>query len=303
MQPRHLELLRQLSVHGSLAAVAAATHRTPSALSQQLKTASADLGVRLVEPDSRGIRLTPEGQLLAEGADEVLAAIEGLRARLEAAAGEPRGIVRLAVLPSAATVLLPALMGRLAGSGIRLEVDDLDVAESDFAARTLTADVVIAHSPAGGAPRGSEGLRRRTLLREPLDIAVPPGHPLAALPSLDPADLAGTRWIGVPPGYPFDAVLVAVEQQLGTPLERVLRVRDNQLVRSLVGAGVGLAVLPRLTTAPGPDIALRPLRHPAAQRSVVALARRDIAQRSAVAEVLRLLTEIGRAAGESAPRI
>jgi DNA-binding transcriptional LysR family regulator len=46
----HLQLLRELSIRGSLAAVAAATHRTPSALSQQLRTAEREIGVKLVEP-------------------------------------------------------------------------------------------------------------------------------------------------------------------------------------------------------------------------------------------------------------
>ena len=46
-------------------AVAAASHRTGSAVSQQLRTAERDLGVALVEPVGRGIRLTDAGlQLL-----------------------------------------------------------------------------------------------------------------------------------------------------------------------------------------------------------------------------------------------
>ncbi|MGO4132903.1 LysR family transcriptional regulator, partial [Janibacter sp. YAF2_2] len=44
MDIRHLELLRDLRERGSLAAVAAATHRTPSALSQQLRTAQRAAG-------------------------------------------------------------------------------------------------------------------------------------------------------------------------------------------------------------------------------------------------------------------
>ena len=44
MDVRHLELLRELADRGSLAAVAQATHRTPSALSQQLRTAERELG-------------------------------------------------------------------------------------------------------------------------------------------------------------------------------------------------------------------------------------------------------------------
>ena len=74
MDIRHLELLRDLRERGSLAAVAAATHRTPSALSQQLRTAQRAAGTPLVEARGRGLRLTEAGELLADGADEVGAA-------------------------------------------------------------------------------------------------------------------------------------------------------------------------------------------------------------------------------------
>lgn len=67
MELRHLELLRDLANYGSVSAVARATHRTPSAVSQQLKTVQRDLGVALVEHSGRGVRLTEAGRLLADG--------------------------------------------------------------------------------------------------------------------------------------------------------------------------------------------------------------------------------------------
>ena len=71
MDVRHLQLLRELDDRGSVTAVAAATHRTVSAVSQQLRTAQRSAGMALVEPDGRGIRLTEAGRLLAAGAVEV----------------------------------------------------------------------------------------------------------------------------------------------------------------------------------------------------------------------------------------
>ncbi|MEN0071089.1 MAG: LysR family transcriptional regulator, partial [Propionicimonas sp.] len=55
MEAHHLALLRELAVHGSVTAVAAAGHRTPSAVSQQLKVAQRALGAELVEADGRGV--------------------------------------------------------------------------------------------------------------------------------------------------------------------------------------------------------------------------------------------------------
>ncbi|WP_235180986.1 LysR family transcriptional regulator [Nesterenkonia sp. AN1] len=241
LEPRHLQLLREIAARGTLAAVAKATHRTPSALSQQLRTAERELAVKLVEPDSRGIRLTPAGQLLAEGADEVIASLARVQARLDAATGEPRGSVSIGTLPSAGQVLLPQLLHRLRGSAITLTLDDFDIAEADFAARALDADIVISHSISGGVPRGAHGLISTLLAREPIDVVLPADHPLAAKAELSPGDVADLEWVGVPQGYPFDAIPVVIEQLTGAPVHRRLRLRDNHLLESLVGAGAGSA--------------------------------------------------------------
>lgn len=293
MNPAHLELLRELSVRGSLTAVALATHRTPSALSQQLRTAERELGVALVEPVGRGLRLTAEGQLLADSADEVSEVLAGVTARLDAAIGQPRGTVRIGTLPSAGAALLPPLVRRLRDTAIELDLDDFDLAETDYAARTLDVDVVIAHSLTGDYPLGSDGLARTVLAREPIDVVLPEGHPLCRHHRLRPHHLRGTTWVGVPEGYPFDTILLAVEDRLGERLSRWVRVRDNQLVGELVRTGVGLALLPRFTTRPGDGLVMRPLVGVGAARAISALSRRDRHARLAVRTVVDELVAIG----------
>lgn len=302
MEVRHLLLLRELSVRGTLAAVATATHRTPSALSQQLRTAERELGVRLVEPAARGIRLTSAGQVLADGADDVARALERVQAELDATTGAPRGTVSVGTLPSAGEALLPAVFTRLRGTAIDLTVEDYDLAETDYAARTLDSDVVVAHSLTGDVPAGAEGLACRVLVREPIDVALRADHPLAARRTLTPADVVDATWVGVPVGYPFDTVLLAVEAVTGRPLERRIRLRDNRLVESLVAAGEGLALLPRFTTRPRAPVVLRPLSGVRSSRSIVALSRPDRAARLAVRTVVQLLADVGaELAATSAP--
>ncbi len=293
MEVRHLMLLREIAGRGTLAAVAAATHRTPSAVSQQLRTAERELGVKLVEPVSRGLRLTAEGQLLADSADDVARVLAEVQARLEARMGQPGGTVSIGTLPSAGEALLPHLVERLRGSAITIDVRDFDLAEADFAARTLDHDLVIAHSAAGDVPAGAEGLVCRVLAHEPLDVALPVGHDLAGSAELRPEDLVGTTWIAVPRGFPFDSVLLAVEAVTGRPLTRRLRLVDNRLVESLVAAGEGLALLPRFTTRPHPGTVLRPLAGVNARRALVALARPDHFARRAVRTVVDHLERIG----------
>src|SRR5690606_10247840 len=145
MDVRHLQLLRELADRGSITAVAEATHRTASAVSQQLRTAQRIAGMQLIEPDGRGVRLTEAGRILAAGCVEVETALASVLARWDAYRNDPGGMVSVAASPSAATLLLPSLLDTVSGAGIELRITDLDPAEEEFAGLTVDYDIVIAH--------------------------------------------------------------------------------------------------------------------------------------------------------------
>ncbi|WP_166850082.1 LysR family transcriptional regulator [Isoptericola sp. BMS4] len=293
MDVRHLELLRELADRGSVTAVAAATHRTPSAVSQQLKTAQREAGMALVEPAGRGLRLTEAGRLLAEGGATVAAAVAQAQARWDAYRGEPAGEVSIASLPSAATFLLPGVLRELAGTALTLRVDDVDIAEAEYGPLAADHDVVVAHSLTSVRPAGSDGLTVVPLAREPLDIAMASDHPLAHQDVVRAADLVDHTWIGVPVGYPFDTVRLAVEQATGAELRLAQRLRDNRLIEALVAAGDRIAVLPRFTTPTGGGLVLRELVDVASARHVSAVMRPDRAERLAVRHVVEALRRAG----------
>lgn len=288
MDVRHLELLRELADRGTVTAVAAATYRTPSAVSQQLRSAERAVGMALVEPSGRGLRLNAAGRLLAEGAVEVATLLERLQRGLDDLQGAPSGTVTITGLPSALEFLVPGMISRLAGTEVEVRLSDTDVAEADFAGRAADHDLVIGHSLAE-VPEGSDRLFVQAIAREPLDVALPADHRLAGQAAVTAADLAGERWIGVPLGYPFDTVRIAIENRAGKPLDVVQRIRDNRLVEALVVAGAACSLLPRFTTRARPDLRLVPLADVRSVRSIFALGRPDRLQRAAVRVVLAAL--------------
>jgi DNA-binding transcriptional LysR family regulator len=288
----HLELLRELRDRGTITAVAQAGLRTPSAVSQQLRSAERSLGIRLVEPDGRRLRLTTAGRLLADGAVEVSASLARLQHDLDGLRGDPAGMVSICGLPSASEALLPDLLRQLAGSKIEVVISDDDIAEADFAGRAADHDLVIAHSLAE-RPAGATGLHATTLAQEPLDVALPAGHRLVSREHITPEDLAGEDWIGVPLGFPFDTVRVAIENRSGASLNIVQRVKDNRLAEALVAQGLGCGLLPRFTTRPRRDVVIKPLTGVRATRRIVAISRPDRTERAAVRAVLDTLVQIG----------
>ncbi len=177
---RHVELLREFAERGSVTAVAAATHLTPSTVSQQLKTAAREFGVPFTEANGRGLRLTPAALLLANSATEIAVVIEKVQARLDAYRYKPTGTVTLAALPSAAAYVLPPVITELSVELIDIHCDGVDISEQEFLARAADYDIVVAHSLTRTAPSATSALRTEPLVREPLDIALPVGHRLAA---------------------------------------------------------------------------------------------------------------------------
>lgn len=287
-----LPVLRELGERGSVTAVAAATHRTPSAVSQQLQTLQRQVGVPLVERVGRGVRLTEHGRVLAGLANGVATAIATVDAAWQEHLGGGSGTVDLAIFPSAAELLLPGLLTRMrAHPGIRLTLSDVDVSEGEFAPLTADHDVVVGHRPDGAAPAGRAALETVPLLREPLDVALPPGHRLAGHDRVHIDEVVDETWIGVPEDYPIDRVLTAMAAATDTPPEVAFRTVHLPVIENLVAAGHGVALVPRYTSgtrAPG-RFHLAELADVRAGRRIEALVRQDRAVRPVVRTVLEAL--------------
>jgi len=289
-----LELLRELHERGSLARVAAALHKTPSAVSQQLKALQREVGVPVAVRSGRGLQLTDAGVALARSAVGVATALAEAESAWQRFRGELAGTVRLACFHSAGELLVPGLLDRLRRwPDLVLETYDEDVSQDDFAALTADYDVVVAHRSDDLEPPGRRGLSVVPLLREPLDVALPVGHQLAGATHVTPADVIGEDWIVPPADFPIDRALSAVAARAGAPVHVVRRTTHLPLIELLVARGHGVALLPRHTTrAHRPTgIVLVPLRDLRSGRLVEALLRPDRLARRAVGLTVAQLVE------------
>lgn len=288
MDVRRLELLRQLSDRGSITAVARATHRTASAVSQQLKVLEREAGIPLTERAGRGIVLTGAGRALARTATDVAVALERADALWQDFKSAPRGEVTLTTFPTAGQMLLPGLLSAIEPlPGLELICSDQDPLLTDFADLTPDFDIVLADSPATMPAWKRRGLAVVPLLHEPLDVALPEDHRLAGAARLTPGDLVDELWIGVPEGYPFDRVLRQIEVANGSPARIGQRFLDNSIVEAVVAARHGIAILPRYTTSThGRGLVTKPLGGVRAIRQISALLRPDRAERPSVRRVV-----------------
>jgi DNA-binding transcriptional LysR family regulator len=292
MDVQRLELLRELSERHSITEVARALHRTPSAVSQQLKVLEREAGLPLTERSGRGLVLTDAGRALARSATDVAVALERATAVWDEFRNRAIGDVSLVTFPTAGQMLLPGALQELADvSGLAVHCTDMDPELSDFPALTADFDIVLAHSMRGQLSWGGRGLTVVPLMTEPLDIGLPADHRLARRASVGATDVVGETWIGVPEGYPFERILHEIEQQGDGRVTVTQRFADMRLIEAFIMAGLGIALVPRYTSGssdPG-KVVLKPLRGVDAERQIVALMRPDRAERLAVRTVVDAL--------------
>ena len=302
MDVGHLALLRELRDRGTITAVASATHRSASAVSQQLKTFERHLGVQLVRRNGRGVELTDAGRSLAESSVAIATAMAEAEARWERFRDGAGGTVTVAIFPSASELFAPGLVTRmLRHPSISVHLLDEDPAEDAFARLTADADIVVGHRSEAVAAVDRGDLVVEPLLREPLDVGIPLGHPLAARDAVSMTEVAEDAWIGVPVDYPIDRALVALGVVVGVVPRVVHRTVHLPVIEAMVAAGVGIALLPRYTSrsrAAG-RFRLVALENVRAARHIEALMRPDRAARGAVQTVLAALVD--EAATISAP--
>jgi DNA-binding transcriptional LysR family regulator len=291
MDVRRLDLLRELAERGTVTAVAEATGRTPSAVSQQLKVLEREAGVPLTERSGRGLVLTSAGHALARSAVDVAAALERATALWDEFRNDPSGEVTLLTFPTMGAAVLPGVLTELQSvADLVVKATDLDPDLAEFADLTSEYDIVLAHTMPGVLPWGGRGLTAVPLLTEPLDVGLRVDHRLATRSHLVAGDLVDETWLGVPHGYPFERILHAIEQQAGRRVIVSQRFSDMRIVEAFIEAGLGIALVPRLTSGNVPaTITLKPIRGIIAQRQIVALMRPDVAERLAVRTVVDVL--------------
>jgi len=251
---RRLRLLRDLSQHGTIAAVAAAHRYTPSAVSQQLAALEREAGVPLLARTGRRVTLTPAGAVLATHAEDVLAALERAAAALAATRTGLSGPLRIGAFPTAMRTLLPPALVALGAAhpALELAVRELDPAAVPPLLRDGALDVALVHDYDLVPIEPDPALSTAPLLDETIFVA-----------ALAPRALPECRdepWILASAGTLCHTMTVRACEAAGfTPRVRH-HADDFVTVLTFVAAGQGVALVPELAaTDPPEDVTLTAL--------------------------------------------
>jgi DNA-binding transcriptional LysR family regulator len=279
----HLKVLAAVARHGSVTEAARELHYSQPSVSHHLSRLEATTGVKLVQRIGRGIRLTPEGQLLANRAAEILGRVDAASNELAAQVGLQAGRVRLAANASALSTLVPRAAAVLARAhpGLELSLFDQHPVESLQMLRHGEIDValVFRHTE---APVEDEGYRL-------VHIADDPIYLISRQPGDDLANHRHSAWIGGCARCQNE--LTTVCRRAGFSPRIASHSDDMVVVQALVAAGAGVTTLPGLALQAHrrPDIHATELSD--FRRQIYAATYGDPPDPPAVAAVLAALTE------------
>ncbi|WP_329335697.1 LysR family transcriptional regulator [Streptomyces sp. NBC_00663] len=298
IEARHLRVLRAVAATGSFSAAGRELGCTQPAVSQQMKALESSVGTPLLIRSGREMRLTQAGEALVRHAAGILSGLTAAEEEVAAIAGLRAGRVRLVSFPSGSSTLVPTALAalRAAHPGTRVSLEEAEPPQSVEMLREGDCDVALAFRYEGATRGGDEweDLVVRPLLRDRLVALVPERHRLARAGSVAIGDLAREPWIA---GCPrCRGQLVEVCEGAGFTPRIDFATDDYPAVVGLVGAGLGVAVLPQLAIeSVRPRGARTVTLEPAVRREIVALTLPDLAQVPAVAATLdRLAIAAGR---------
>jgi DNA-binding transcriptional LysR family regulator len=187
MELRQLDFFVAVAEELSFGRAAERLHIVQPAVSQQVRRLEGELGVRLFDRSSRRVRLTTAGERLLPEARAVLAAAGRVRQVAAAIAAGAEGILRVGTSQGLGE-RLDQVLTELAKTAPRLQVRLVSAPVTERVARVLAGELDAAFVRAPGAAPGLELL---PLWQEPLTVALPATHPLAAQPAIELPQLAG----------------------------------------------------------------------------------------------------------------
>lgn len=294
-----LQAFVSIAERGSFQRAAAHLNLSQTALSHRMRKLELDLGLRLLLRTTRQVTLTPAGVELLPRArriiDDVAETFQQLRQM-----GEPKQRrVSIGCLPTLAVQTLPQAIAKFSARhpDVAIKVHDnsageiaqlVQSGEADFGITILSAAVW--------------DLELKPLLKEPFVAIVPADHAFAKLNAVSWAELAGHPLVRISPQA---GNRVLLDDALGSRRDTLnWRFEAQRMVTavSMVRAGIGVAVAPRLAVEAGGAQGVKALKlhTPSVSRTIGVVLKRGVPLSPPAEELLGILEQRIRAiAGRS----
>lgn len=256
---------------GSFRAAAESMHLSQSAVSRRVDKLEEALGVDLFVRTTRRVELTTIGRTFVHKARAVMNELESALLGIADFAERISGEVTVACVPSAVGYFLPAVIGDFHRLHPRIRVRLIDESSADILLAVANGEADLGLTYIGTQ---EPDIEFEPLLDDPFVVACPREHALAGRKRLTWAELAQHDYVSLAQGsgnrFLLDQALAHVEHKP----EWFCEVRHVPALVSLVEAGLGLGVVPRLAMPPRSRLVSIALEEPTLSRTIGIIRRR-----------------------------
>ena len=245
MELRRLRYFVAVAEESSFSRAAQKLHMAQPPLSTQIKQLEEELGVRLFERSSRGVRTTDAGELLLEEARRIFLQVDQTVRVVQRVGNGEVGRLTLGFVPSSSNEVLPPILSNFSER----------FPEVELFLREMRPDLIVQrlHDKQIDAgfvylPLNDPTLAIECLSREPLVLALADTHPLASKSEVDLSSIAQEPFI-LPARYQrmpglYGQVTEACRQAGFTPNAVQKDVWLMQTIVGLVAGNIGVALVP-----------------------------------------------------------
>jgi molybdate transport repressor ModE-like protein len=253
LSPHALASLLAIAEHGSVSAAARARGLTQPSISRQVQELERQLGVHLVERTSQGARLTPAGEILADGARDILSGLSSLPERVKARQGEVSGRVRVGTTDSIGIYVLPKLLAQFVEDNPRIDVQLVCASSPQLMAMLLDDELDVAIGTTEHPKLSCE-----RLFQNPLVLAYSPEIPEERVPT-SIQELAEQRIVTFDKGLTIRNLIDQAFARAGFTFKPVMSLSNVEVIKAMVKAGLGYGIIPDGCVW-GDELSTRPIR-------------------------------------------
>ncbi len=242
MDLHHLKVFQAAARTGSFTAAGRDLSLSQSTVSLHIKQLEEEFGCTLFLRTKKRVYLSDAGRVLQQHAERTLAELKDAELAVREFSTSQRGTIRLGV---GATTLIYLFAGILSDYRRKYPLIEILVVTGTTEALIQalldhTVDIAVVMSPSDALA----SIKSVPLRDEELVIVLDPAHPLAGKSQLSPHDLKSLNLISHLRGTGMQILQQSYFNRLGASPRVAMELENNEAIKSLVRAGLGVALLP-----------------------------------------------------------
>ncbi|WP_439444080.1 LysR family transcriptional regulator [Listeria aquatica] len=244
MELRQLKYFMEVARVEHMTQASVNLHVAQSAVSRQIMKLEEELGVALFERVGRNMRLTSIGASFLEQTKRAMHELQKAEALVTEYSNPDIGTVQLGLPNSLAPRVLPSVISAFRKKYPQITYEFREGSNAELVAMVRSGELDLTFL----SPLQAENdiFTSTRFFDEELKLIVPSSHPLASKTSVSLKELAQEKFILYPEDFNLYQIVTDAAQNKGFVPEMAFSSQDFYTIQGLVGAGLGISILPEM---------------------------------------------------------